>query len=236
MPKQDDNQVLEESDKATDIVTEKIDTEEEMPIIVEFNDDDEGEFIDDEKLFSKKNFIILGISLLTTLILFGITLVILLYPFSYKVSGQWQAKLAADTMELEVNDGHAILNAGHLSLDKAMTISFEGKLRGSSMNAYELTKLKSFVTIEKKELPEKELSLIKNNKEIYMVDSETTDQLRLQYTPEGQAYLLGEENGERYFSFVREGVWFGESPLLYLNNSLLAEGRILFQKDSIKDE
>lgn len=232
MPNDDDNQEMQETErveKATDIIPEGIDIEEEMPSpTIEF--DGEDEFFEDEKLFRKKNFIILGISLLTTLILFGIMLIILLYPFSYKISGPWQAKMASDTMALEVKDGHVILNVGHLSLDKAMTISFEGKLRGSSMNAYELTELKTFVTIEKKELAKNELSLIRNKEDTYVVDSETTEQLRLQYTQKGQAYLLGEENGERYFSFVREGVWFGESPLLYLNNSLLAEGRILFQK------
>lgn len=192
--------------------------------------EDEDDYLEAADLFSKKNFWILGVSMLVAALLFSATLLALLYPFMSKVSGQWQTTSLTEEMQLAVKGKQAVLTVGNLSLPTSMTISFEGELNGTRMNTYQLTGVKAYVSIMKKELATDELAAIRANTDLYTIEKETPAELRLAYTKAGLAFLLGDDANERYFSFVREGIWFGEAPLLYLNNSLLSEERILFKQ------
>lgn len=214
------------NDESSTFKEEKI---EVNPYQSPMGDESSGVLKENEGILTKKTLIVLGTIILTIMMIFVITLTSLLYPTNQKVSGKWESK-TSESMDLAIADGYMVLNVGSLSLPQSMKISFEGTLKANGMNSYKLVDLSSFVTIKKADISQEELAEIRSSKDVYVVDSEGPKVLRLQYTKAGLSHLLGSDSGERYFTFLREGVWFGEEPLLYLNNSKLSEERMLFKK------
>lgn len=230
MTKPNESQISEENSQGKLETNQLVEEEfvENLPPSLEF-DNEEVDF-EDETLFNKRTIQLLAGCLVLTIMVFALVLGSLLYPSAKKVSGEWETSKLDQLMGLTVKNGHAVLEVGHLTLPKAMSVSFEGELLGKGMNSYGLKELVAFVTVDKTEMASNDLKELRDNKEQFEIETETDTKLRLKYTVAGLTYLLGDENGERYFQFTREGVWFGEEPLLYLNNSQLAEDRILFRK------
>lgn len=171
--------------------------------------------------------------LLATLIVALGALWLVLYPFTSKIAGDWQRDSGTDSMNVSVEGDQLTLNVGNLSLPKDMQISFKGKVLGSGINVYRLTNINAYLRIDKTTFPVEKLEIIRKNQELYTVDAETADYLILHYSKKGLASLMDDQNSERYFKFYRETDGFLGKPILYLNNSRLAEERILFNKEPL---
>lgn len=151
----------------------------------------------------------------------------LLYPFSRKLTGEWQSS-NFDNTTLKISKSIGEIALANFSGNQHLTVIFVGNIKGTGVNEYEFEKIEGFINVETAGMSKEQVDKLKEEKELYKLQEEKKDSLQFKYTKEGLEQFLQTKRVAHYFKFGLENVMPWEEKKLYLNNSRLYSERIEF--------
>lgn len=124
------------------------------------------------------------------------------YPLAQKLSGQWNSTDGSG-YEFVVKNHTGQFKLTNIQGSSAITMIFEGNVKGTSANHYRLEDVNVFLEVDKAGFSADDLKVLKDQTKLYKQVKETDDTLKLQYTKAGidSAFKI---NVNRMFSFSLE--------------------------------
>ncbi len=196
-----------------------------------FTTEEEQELRELEKKGNKltiiKKILVVLMSCILLVILYGS---LVLFPFKYKVSGEWN--------DLE-NAMYQIRNEGtksdfkikQLTGNPNLSLIIKGDIYSVGSNRYKTKNNQPYLEVNKKGIANETIDELKNQTESYEIISDTDEKLILKYTEEAKETSFPDNQLEELFYYELSPSYYPrQTKVLKLRNSTFANPTILFNK------
>ncbi len=174
-----------------------------------------------------KNVLIGAIVLIIMSLVYGL---LVFYPFTSKVSGQW-IDAESGTYQIHNSGKQSEFTIKNLSGNPNLSLVFKGDLYSVGSNRYKTKDVQPYLEVNKDGIPNETIDELKNQTESYKVTKETDSTLLLAYTKDAIKKSFPDNQLETLFYYeLTPKYFFGQEAHLKLRNNTFADPTILFSK------
>ncbi|MGX7413652.1 hypothetical protein [Enterococcus caccae] len=152
------------------------------------------------------------------------------YPFSSKISGTWGNPELGMNLSSEGKSWTAKIE--NYQGIEGYTFLYKGQWQAAGINTYDGKQTKVQIILDKKKIPETEISSLQKENPLYKKIADDKKILHIEYTEAGMKKIFGRKNIDDYFHFTLEPISFEKSKqVLYLNHAYFSSERVPFEFD-----
>ena len=180
---------------------------------------------DGKKKYDSTKKMMISIMLISILLLF---MTWIIWPFTGKVSGDWQHKEKNIILRSEKNKWK--ISIQNYEGMEGYTLFYNGEWNPAFMNIYDGYKVMAGVEIDRNKFDSKMIDNLFVGNNLFNVVTNNKEKLVVMVTNKGMDTLFGKQNIDTYFHFKLEGIPFLGKEIMYLNSPLFGEERLPFVK------
>lgn len=159
-------------------------------------------------------------------LVFVLIMSILLYPFYWKVSGEWSSDSEGiKYMNIEKN-GNMSLQFPNFSNIEGYTVRLEGKLKKDGMNQYIVSSFDIYATLQLEKVSQEVIEQFDSASDFYDLEKQTEYVSIYKFTNTGKETFLKESESNMILTL--ENIFPWNETELYINYDSLSDKRILF--------